>query len=1276
MNPFYIVTLVHLLLAVIPGFANGQTTANVETELKSMKMPELIKLANRRGDPRRGALVFYKSAAACVKCHLDSSDKISPLGPALTELDEKTTDQYIIESILYPSKKIKEGYESVRILTFDGKVVTGLLVKDDGQQVVLRDTADLQREIVIDKEDIDTSNLSTVSVMPEGLIASLREPREFYDLVRYVAEVARGGPLRAKQLRPAPELLVVKDDTTNLDHAGILSKLNAKDFQSGNRIYNSHCINCHGADGNKPTLSTARAFGKDKLKFGADPLSMLGTLTQGNGLMGAMQHLSPKERYQVIHFIRESFMKGNNPDYVTINREYLGSLPKGNETGEFLVGNDRDFGPVLGSQLGTNINHSLTFRLSDDITVNYDMHRFRLGGVWRGGFLDLSQTQHYRQRGEGMPRPVGKPIAGMDDYVWELGGSFDIPPTIKPPRGPVQSNLANYLGHYLYDDQAVLSYEIGGRGVLETITSERLDQIPIVRHTFRVAAGDQPLRLCVGRQTRPGVTQVENTITTNTDDGGRGASTGNSIAFVPNLPAKPHEAAANSNQAIHVVSGPQAKELDLGTPERTIVVRFKTRQGGTLIASAPATGKWAADGKTLFIRGKQLVFDIGWVGAISGKRPVTDGQWHTAALVVTKKNTQLYVDGKLEATKAEFRRNPVNGHVLKIGATATNFGGDFDGEIDWASVYDKAMTADQLVQLADTDRPSPQQAIWAWKAGEDPLQSPPPTVETPPTFTVAGVTGDTTGLTWGLENQRLILTIPAGNRPRIFTLNRSSMKEQQLQGFTDYITEASKRAVTDPLSMTKGGATRWPQRLKTTGSLGESVNGYALDTISLPSENPWNAWLRTSALDFFEDGRCVVTTHGGDVYLVSGIDTTLQNVTWKRYAAGLFEPFGVRVIGGQIYVTCRDGIKRLHDFDGNDEADFIEAFWIDDDVSSMFHAYNFDLQTDSQGNFYFAKAGQYTNHHRPGTIMKIPPDGGSAEVVAWGIRTPNGMGKLKDDRFTVSDNQGPWMPAGKISLVKPKGFFGNMPINQEQDQWLRGKYGGELPESYDEPFIWMPQELDNSCGGQIWAGDERWGPLAGRLIHSSFGKGWLYYMSLQEIAGTMQSSIVSLPHQWQAGVMRLRVNPTDGQMYGTGLSGWQGPKGGKDGCLQRLRYTGNQVRIIDQVRVVPNGIELTFNFELSNEAFDTESWDAKMWNYLWSRKYGSDQFSVLNPGKKGRDKLRIESIDLSENKRTLTLHTPDLKSCDQVHIEMGFSDANGQPFSEEIYLTIHSVPER
>ena len=57
--------------------------------------------------------------------------------------------------------------------------------------------------------------------------------------------------------------------------------------------------------------------------------------------------------------------------------------------------------------------------------------------------------------------------------------------------------------------------------------------------------------------------------------------------------------------------------------------------------------------------------------------------------------------------------------------------------------------------------------------------------------------------------------------------------------------------------------------------------------------------------------------------------------------------------------------------------------------------------------------------------MKIPPEGGQAEVIAWGIRTPNGMGRLKDGRFTVSDNQGPWMPAGKITAFETGDFLGN-----------------------------------------------------------------------------------------------------------------------------------------------------------------------------------------------------------------------------------------------------------
>jgi putative heme-binding domain-containing protein len=1244
---------------------------DLESKLREQPVTRLAERVETLGRAEAGAVLFHTSAAACVKCHADVGDA-SPLGPTISELGEDTKTTHVIEAILHPSKSIRKGYETWKVLTVDGSVRTGIRVDQKGNHVVLRDATNLESSIRIAETDIEAMRVAETSLMPEGLASALRDEQAFYDLTKYVVEVARGGPEQARALKPAASELTVTDDTQNLDHAGILADLGADDFEVGKSIYFGHCVNCHGPDGNTPKLATARAFGTQRLKFGADPLSMLRTLTLGNGLMAGVRYLSPKERYQVIHFIREAFMKGSNPDYREIDEAYLASLPKGTNSGEFKIEGDRDFGPVLASQLGQQVNSGLTFRLPHDVSVTYDLHRFRLGGAWSGGFLDLSQTQHFRQRGERMPKPMGTPLSGLDAYAWQLGDSFTIPEDAKPPRGPVREDLASYHGHYLHGDRAVLSYAIHGREVLETITAAQLGDAPIIRHSLHIAASKQPLALRVIKQTRQGQPEV---IAANAGSQVDAESSIEASLAIPIVPASMPKAYADDvhrNQAWHEESKSRSKQLDLGTPGRTLLVRFRTRKDGTLVASAPDEGDWKPNGKTLFIRGGRLVYDIGWVGAIQGKRRVDDGRWHTAALVVTDQQTRLFIDGTLAASRDQFRRPAEDDHVLKVGATATNFAGDFGGEIQWATIVDSALDADRL---AETIKSPPSQHLWQWQPDEEPANDSTEPIKRAPLFTAACVSGDTEGVTWEFVGDgEAVLKIPSSDKPRLIELNRTVLPQDQLARLQRYASLRRGEPVENPEAMTAGGPARWPQLLKTTGTLGQPVNGYAFDSIEIPFENPWNAWMRTSALDFFPDGRCVVTTHGGDVYLVDGLDDSLGRVTWKRFAAGLFEPFGVRVVDGMIYVTCRDGIKRLHDHDGNNEADFVEAFWIDDDLSSMFHAYNFDLQTDSKGNFYFAKAGQYTRHHRPGTIMKIPPEGGRAEVVAWGLRTPNGMGKLPGDRFTVSDNQGPWMPAGKISLIKPGGFYGNMPINDEQDAWLRARHDGELPETFDEPFIWMPQELDNSCGGQVWVDDQRFGPLSGRLLHSSFGKGWLYYLSLQDVGDVTQGSIIALPHQWEAGVMRLRVGPHDGQVYGTGLSGWQGPKRGSDGCLQRLRYTGGDARIVDQTEVTAEGVKLHFNFPVSDAATDTDHYNVQMWDYRWTRNYGSDQYSVLRRGEKGRDALDVERVRLSEDHMTATLEIPDLRVCDQLLIKIDVSDQQGEPVRKDVYFTVHAIP--
>ncbi|MCA9061606.1 MAG: c-type cytochrome [Planctomycetaceae bacterium] len=1266
-----------MVLAVVVFSVPGRAQ-DLERQLRSTASDVLEARVRLRGDARRGAIVFHKSAAGCVKCHT-TGDAPSPLGPNLSTIGRETTVAHIVESLLDPSKKIREGYETVSVLLNNGSVQTGMIVRQDDQQLVLRDAANLLQEVTIAKTDIDEISRSQTSMMPIGLVASIPDVHQFYDLVRYVSEVATGGPSRAAELQPTAAELVVKDDTIGLDHAGILRSLNEEDFKAGRQIYMGHCVNCHGADGNTPRLPSARAFGVQPLRFGADPFRMFMTVSRGAGLMAPLSHLSPKERYQVIHFVREGLMKDRNPDYVQVEDAWLDRLPKGTNRGDQIDMKPRDYGPVLASQLGQDVNNGLTFRLPMNTTVCYDLHRMRIAAAWQGGFLDLSETHHYRQRGERMPQIDGQPLPGLAEWQWAFGGSFELPDDAKPARGPVRSDWLRYHGHYLHRDRAILSYGIEGRNLLETIALAPGETQTALIHTLQVEPGRNELLVSAGRMKSQ--KNVAGVLVTDTFDVTSFKNAGHQgMAFVSGQPFDRDVPMPNANRPRHVIEGATAQKLDLGTPGRTVVVRFKAFEG-TLIASTPAEGVWKPNGKSLFIRGGRLVYDIGWVGAMTSRSSVADDQWHVAVLTVSDNQTRLYIDGKPEAERDEFRRDPVNSFVMKIGATATNFGGDLRGDVEWIRIYDQLMTDDQVAALAASVTPPEEDALLSWQPDPTGFETPAPQVAPPNgpdwgMLSVAAVLDDADGCRWQTDAAgRLILKIPASDRQRTIRVVRCTLKRAaDVSEFRDLVRRIEGGAAMDLKSMTRGGPLRWPEVPELPGRTGSSVNGYALDTIPIPFENPWNAWMRTSALDFFPDGRCVVTTHGGDVWIVSGIDRDLNKVTWKRFTAGLFEPFGVRVVDNQIYVTCRDGIKRLHDFNGDDEADFIEAFWVDDDVSSSFHAYNFDLQTDAAGNFYFAKAGQYTQHHRPGTIMRVPPEGGYADVIAWGLRTPNGMGRLPGDRFTVSDNQGPWMPAGKISLIRPGSFLGNMPINKEQDEWLRARHGGELPTTFDEPIVWTPQELDNSCGGQVWVDDARFGPLSGRMFHSSFGKGWLYTMSLQEVNGLMQGALVTLPHQWDAGVMRLRVNPADGQLYGTGLSGWQGPRDGLDGCLQRLRYTGDTVQAIDRIQVVPDGLEVTLTFDVAPDSVSQPNGvSAEMWNYQWASRYGSDQYSVKNPEERHHDVLHIEEVKMLDQRR-LRLVIPDLSVCDQMQLDMMLRDADGQLFTEQAFLTIHQIP--
>ena len=228
--------------------------------------------------------------------------------------------------------------------------------------------------------------------------------------------------------------LEAETEANSVDHRAILEKLDDSAFSRGQAIYNNLCINCHGGDGKTPTLPIARAFGKGELKFGTDPYSMFLTLTKGNGLMGPQTWMTPQERYDVIHYVREKFMKPMHPKHVPVTEKYLAGLPTVNAAAVVTRQVERDFGPALASQLGRDLSSVLTVKLGDGSTISYNLHTMDQAGLWQGGFLNLKGTQHYRERGEGVPEIQGEEIVGLQTWRWAHEGTFDYPKWQNHPR--------------------------------------------------------------------------------------------------------------------------------------------------------------------------------------------------------------------------------------------------------------------------------------------------------------------------------------------------------------------------------------------------------------------------------------------------------------------------------------------------------------------------------------------------------------------------------------------------------------------------------------------------------------------------------------------------------------------------------------------------------------------------------------------------------------------------------------------------------------------------
>ncbi len=1313
-------------ILVAQSWAGAQT---LEAQLAAEDQAALAEAVRTYGDARRGAIVFHQPSLACARCHLPWEGQ-PPLGPELTRLGTDVTDVHLVEALLAPSKTLRKGYEPVNLVLTDGRTTTALLVKDEPDKLTVRDMSRSGATVEFAKTDIDQLIRTTTSIMPAGQVNQLAGRQQFLDLVKYLSEIRDGGPDRAAMLAPPANLLGplrLPEYEERIDHAGLLASLDDEAYQRGAAIYNRLCINCHGTHDQPGSLPTSLRFAAGQFKNGADPLSMYRTLTRGFGMMTPQTWMVPQQKYDVIHYIREDYLRSRNPSqYVELTPEYLANLPPGDTRGpapvEVLEWERMDYGRNLIAtyevgDTGRNFAYKgNAIRLDSGAGgvsrgrqwMLYDYDTLRVAAAWSGnGFIDWNGINfngrhgiHPRLVGDvifetpsgpGWARPGTDSFADEDRVVGRDGRRY----------GPLPRSWAHYRGMYQHGSDVVIKYSVGTTDVLEwprlshqlpfdALTAPSAEEpvssgtdAPAFERVFNIGSRREALLMRVAHA--PQLSPQEAVLR---DEGAY-------VVFGRDMAGQTADSSHSSPRpAFHGSSycefepGP---DWNLDSANFTITARVRTGHGGTILCeTAVDKAEWVPDGKTLFIRGGRLCFDIGWVGVVQSRRRVDDRQWHDVALTHQAETdvVRLYIDGKFEAQATLAPKNRLTKRVVRVGYTAEDFprpASAFQGEIAELGVWQRILSDEEL-----TPRPTvapgndAQLAHWLFDGTADVVKdrsghgrdlnwkSPSQPARVEPRLLVAELSPRVPGATFEQHGTELRLRLPAGEQPLQFALRLSVAPDRQAAR-SIHESRPAPAASLDLSPLLAGGPSRWPERLTTQSeTIGASDGPFAVDVLTHPAANPWFCRMRLTGFDFYPDGdRAAVCDWDGNVWIVSGLSALERRdpsqsagpvpLVWKRIASGMFQPLGLLLREGVIHITCRDELCRLHDLNGDEEIDFYENLNNDHQVTEHFHEFAMGLQVDAEGNFYYAKSARHAltavvPHH--GTLLRVSPDGARTEILATGFRAANGVCLNPDGTFFVTDQEGHWTPKNRVNWVREGGFYGNMFGYHDVED--------SSDEAMEQPLCWITNAFDRSPAELLWVTSERWGPLQGALLNFSYGYGKMYVVPHERVGDRMQGGMQELPiGPLPTGVMRGRFSPVDGQLYACGMFAWAGTQE-QPGGFYRVRYTGRPAHAVVQMSARTDGLALTFSEPLNaTAAAEVARYELRAWSLRRSANYGSDHHDTRQ--------LPIKSARLLDDRRTVLLDVPDLAPTWCMEIQFALVDEQGQSFQGKLHNTIHEL---
>jgi putative heme-binding domain-containing protein len=153
---------------------------------KEYTLDELVAMSatQMKGRDFKNGEKMYK-AARCVVCHRFAGDGGST-GHDLTQAAGRFTFKDLTESIIDPSKVVSDQYKTTLVETKQGKTYSGRVVSATADSITLLiDPEDSTKLVTLKNDEIESRQLSSVSLMPKDLLKPLNE-NEVLDLLAYL----------------------------------------------------------------------------------------------------------------------------------------------------------------------------------------------------------------------------------------------------------------------------------------------------------------------------------------------------------------------------------------------------------------------------------------------------------------------------------------------------------------------------------------------------------------------------------------------------------------------------------------------------------------------------------------------------------------------------------------------------------------------------------------------------------------------------------------------------------------------------------------------------------------------------------------------------------------------------------------------------------------------------------------------------------------------------------------------------------------------------------